>query len=64
MKYVAISMFGCTLVAAAAYVTPHLLQARQVQAIIANNDRIAETLETGTSGEMGSPNTGLFGQYM
>lgn len=65
MKYIAISAFGCTLVAAAAYVTPHLIQARQVKNIIANNDRIAETLGTSTSGQEEGPTPpGLFGSYL
>ena len=67
MRPLAISIFGSTVVAAAAYVVPHLLAMQLNRRIIAENDKVREFLtETSASGVVakGDPNSSLFGSYL
>ena len=66
MKPIALSLFGSTVVAAAAYLVPHLLAMQLNRRIIAENDKVREFLsETSSSGQVSAdPNSGLFGSYL
>ena len=66
MKPIGLSLFGSTVVAAAAYLVPHLLAMQLNRRIIAENDKVREFLsETSSSGQVSAdPNSGLFGSYL